>query len=151
MMLEQVEVWHEWYGESARKDGVGVEEETKVSRPCCQLGKPKEEANLASASRGQETKKQKKKARWPGACGKQEEKWPAGHASKVREQARPSLAGHTRKGGRGKGPTASRKRMRNQAWSLWPMQEEKFAGEDGQQIVGPCEEKENCSRTPMRA
>ena len=35
LRLEQVKVWHEGYGESAIRDGVGVEEETKVSRPCC--------------------------------------------------------------------------------------------------------------------
>ena len=35
LRLEQVKVWHEGYGESARRDGVGVEEETKVSKPCC--------------------------------------------------------------------------------------------------------------------
>ena len=50
--------------------GVDVEEEMKVSRPCCQLGKPKGKANLASASHGQERKKQQRVVIWEGqrAC-----------------------------------------------------------------------------------
>ena len=59
---------------------IDVEEETKVSRPCCQLGKPKGKANLASASCGQE-----EKWRQPGhglASKQGKQKWPAGLGSR---------------------------------------------------------------------